>query len=227
MTSYFVYGEIMMLKRSSPKWHQKRTCEHWGYNWPSEVNDLYTDASNIILSALKSADIIGIMDPQNDIASKIDYSKESWSIDLDYLRDSGVNREFKNITDHMLFRSEAFGRPDNFKSILSGRSLNIITPHVERLENRNLSKLFESDVTFTHHPDNINLNNREEFISGFKNINSDVVLIGCGLQKDYATILRDRHDKIALDVGALLDAWSGIDSRPWFKPGGQQDYLLI
>jgi UDP-N-acetyl-D-mannosaminuronic acid transferase (WecB/TagA/CpsF family) len=52
-------------------------------------------------------------------------------------------------------------------------------------------------------------------------------LVGCGLQKDYVSYLRYNHNKIAIDVGAMLDAWAGIYSREWFKKGGKQDYLLI
>ena len=37
--------------------------------------------------------------------------------------------------------------------------------------------MFEADVTFTHHPFNINLRNRDEFIDSFKHIKSDVVLV--------------------------------------------------
>jgi UDP-N-acetyl-D-mannosaminuronic acid transferase (WecB/TagA/CpsF family) len=127
----------------------------------------------------------------------------------------------------MLPRSKEFGSIDNFKEILQGKSLNIISPNTKLLEEKNLNKLLDSEVTFTYHPNSINLRNRDEFIESFKDIKSDVVLVGCGLQKDYVSYLRYNHNKIAIDVGAMLDAWAGIYSREWFKKGGKQDYLLI
>ncbi len=51
--------------------------------------------------------------------------------------------------------------------------------------------------------------------------------MGIGLQKDYGVILRDECGKIAIDMGATMDAWAGIKSRAWFKEGGKQDYLLL
>ena len=59
------------------------------------------------------------------------------------------------------------------------------------------------------------------------NKEKDVVLLGVGLQKDYGVILRDEFGKIALDMGATMDAWAGIISRPWFNKGQSQEYLLM
>ena len=53
------------------------------------------------------------------------------------------------------------------------------------------------------------------------------MLLGVGLQKDYGVILRDEFGKIALDMGATMDAWAGIISRPWFNKGQSQEYLLM
>ena len=58
-------------------------------------------------------------------------------------------------------------------------------------------------------------------------IKEDVVLLGVGLQKDYGVILRDEFGKIAIDMGATMDAWSGIISRPWFNKGQSQEHLLL
>lgn len=220
-------GEIHFLNRTSPPEHQKRGCDDWGYKYPSEVNQFYEDSSAIILNALRNSDIIGIMDKNNDIAKRITYKESIWSITTNFLQNSGVDVSNLVVCDHMLPRMEEFGKPENFKEILQGKSLNIISPNTEILKDKNLSKLFDADVTFTHHPYNINLRNRDEFITGFKNIKSDVVLVGCGIQKDYVSYLRYNHNKVAIDVGALLDAWSGIISRPWFTKGGKQEYLVL
>lgn len=220
-------GEIHFLNRTSPPEHQKRGCDEWGYKYPSEVNEFYEDSSAIILNALRNSDIIGIMDKDNDIAKRITYKESIWSITTEFLESNGIDTNNLIITDHQLPRMEEFGKPENFKEILQGKSLNIISPNTEILKDKNLSKLFDAEVTFTHHPYNINLRNRDEFIDGFKNIKSDVVLVGCGIQKDYVSYLRYNHNKVAIDVGALLDAWAGIISRPWFTKGGKQEYLVL
>ena len=64
-------------------------------------------------------------------------------------------------------------------------------------------------------------------IKSFEKIKEDVVLLGVGLQKDYGVILRDEFGKIAIDMGATMDAWAGIISRPWFNKGQSQEYLLM
>lgn len=220
-------GEIHFLNRTSPPEHQKRGCDEWGYKYPSEVNQFFDDSSTIIKNALRNSDAIGIMDKTNEIARSITYKESVWSITTEFLETNGININDLIVMDHMLPRMAEFGRPDNFKEILQGKSLNIISPNTEILKTKNLDKLFEADVTFTHHPYNINLRNRDEFINSFKNIKSDVVLVGCGIQKDYVSYLRYNHGKVAIDVGALLDAWSGIISRPWFKSGSKQQYLVL
>jgi len=220
-------GEIYFLNRNSPPQHQQRGCREWGYNYPNELDKFYDDSSKIILNGIINSDVIGIMDKSNDIAKSINYKEEKWSIKETLLKDKGIDISNLVICDHMLSRAEEFGRPDNFKEILQGKSLNIISPNTEILKTKNLDKLFERDVTFTHHPYNVNLRNRDEFIKSFENIKSEVVLVGCGIQKDYVSYLKYNNNKIAIDVGALLDAWSGLLTRPWFRKNGKQDYLVL
>ncbi len=83
------------------------------------------------------------------------------------------------------------------------------------------------DGGFTHHSQGVNFRNRDEFLKSFEKIKEDVVLLGVGLQKDYGVILRDEFGKIAIDMGATMDAWSGIISRPWFNKGQSQEHLLV
>ena len=225
--SRFGDGEIKVLNRNLPDWHQKRGCKNWGYIYPTQVNQLYDDASLVLLNAIKNSDVIGLMDSNNDISKQINYKQSVWSIGEDFLELNGIDTVNLQIADHMLPRSEEFGKPKNFREILQGKSLNIISPNVDKLKTKNLSKLLDSEVTFTHHPNSINFRNRNEFIESFKNIKSDVVLVGCSLQKDYVVYLRHNHDKIAIDVGAMLDAWAGLETRPWFKKGGKQEYLVL
>jgi len=220
-------GEIYFLNRNSPPEHQQRGCNDWGYNYPNDVNKFYDDAGRILINGIQNSDVIGIMDKNNDISKSINYKEEKWSIKKSLLEENDVDISNLIICDHMLPRNEKFGKPENFKEILQGKSLNIISPNTDILKTKNLSKMFDAEVTYTHHPYNVNLRNRDEFIQSFEKIKSDVVLVGCGIQKDYVSYLRYNHNKIAIDVGALLDAWSGLLTRPWFGKGGKQEYLVL
>jgi hypothetical protein len=115
----------------------------------------------------------------------------------------------------------------NFKKILDGEDLHIISPNKKLLESKKLDEILECNVSITEHPYSINFNNRDEFIKNFKNIKENVVIYGCGLQKDYGIILRDDFGKIAIDMGATIDAWAGIISRVWFNKNNKQNHLLL
>jgi hypothetical protein len=225
--SRFGDGEIHAFNRSFEPQFEMRGCREWGYQYPSQINVYYDDTKKVILNSLKYSDMIGLMDGDNDIFKGRNLNKQNWSFSKKSLNDNGIDTSKFLITDHMLPRSEKFGKIENFKEILQGKTLNIISPNTEKLKQKNLSKLLDADVTFTYQPNSINLRNRDEFIQNFKNIKSDVVLVGCGLQKDYVVYLRHNYGKVAIDVGALLDAWAGIQSRPWFQHGGKQNYLML
>ena len=127
----------------------------------------------------------------------------------------------------MLSRHKEFGSVEGIRDILQGKSVNIITPHKNILESKNLSNLLQTEVKITEHPFSINFNNRDEFVQNLKNIEEPVVLLGIGLQKDYGIYLKENYGKIVLDMGATLDAWSGLITRPWFHKGNRQSYLMI
>lgn len=225
--SRFGDGEIHALNRNFEPQFEFRGCSEWGYKYPQQIQQYYDDCTDVILNSIKHSDVIGLMDRNNQIAKSMVYKEDVWSIKSEFLDSNGIDTSKLIVADHMLPRSKEFGKIENFKEILQSRSLNIISPNTEKLKNKNLGRLLDAEVTFTHQPNSINLRNRNEFIEGFKNIKSDVVLVGCGLQKDYVVYLRHNYGKIAIDVGALLDAWAGIISRPWFTKGGKQEYLVL
>lgn len=220
-------GEINLINKNSSIEHQIRKCKDWDYVYPDEVELMYTHANQILMNAIRYSDIISIMDKGNDIAKLINYKEHKWSIKTSVLEANQIDVSNLKITDHMLSRDIRFGKPENFKDILQGRSLNIISPNTEKLKTKNLGKLLDSDVTFTHHPYSVNFKNRNDFMKEFSRIKSDVVLVGTGNIKDYVVYLKHNYGKVAIDAGAMLDAWAGIRSRPWFHKGGKQEYLVL
>lgn len=219
-------GEIYILKKKSYPQFEKRACNEWGYKYPEEVQYLYMDGSKIIADSLISSDVIGIMKRDCDIV-KINYSEDTWSIEKNLLESIGVNIKNLQICDHQISRQKILGSVSGMSEILQGRSVTIISTNTELLEKKNLENLLKCEVSLVHHSHNINLRNRQDFIENFDKIKSKVVLLGVGLQKDYTTILKNTHGKIAIDMGATMDAWAGIYSRPWFKKGGLQEHLII
>ena len=166
------------------------------------------------------------MDPKTKIVS-VAYSYNVWSIEKFKAELWGTDLKNMKVCDHMIARSRQLGSIESMKNILNGSAVNIVSPNVEELKQRKLENKLEVEVGFTNHSHSINFRNRDEFLKSFENIKEDVVLLGVGLQKDYGVILRDEFGKIALDMGATMDAWAGIISRPWFNKGQSQEYLLM
>ena len=219
-------GEIHILNKNGYEQFNKKICNQWGYKYPEQIEQVYEDAGNVIKDAFIKSDLIGLMDKNCKIVN-LNYNPHHWSLKKDMVQSWGLNVNDLQICDHMLSRQKMFGSIEGMKDILQGNSLHIITPYVERMKQRKIDELLGVDVTYTLHPETINFNNRNEIIESFSEIESSVVLMGIGLQKDYGVILRDRFNKIAIDMGATMDAWSGIKSRPWFGKGGKQDYLVV
>jgi len=219
-------GEIHILNKNGYEQFNQRMCKNWGYKYPDELEQVYEDAGNIIRDAFTKSDLVGLMDKNCKIIN-LNYNPHHWSLKKEMVQSWGVDVEKLQICDHMLARQKVLGSIEGMKDILQGNSVHIITPYVGRMKEREIDKLLDVDVTYTSHPQSINFNNREDIIESFSEIKANVVLMGIGLQKDYGVILRDRFNKITIDMGATMDAWSGIKSRPWFGKGGKQDYLVV
>lgn len=219
-------GEIFILNRNSSASFLKKNLNEWGYEYPTEIDNFYNDANKILKKSLIESDLVGLMNSKCDIVS-IDYQKSVWSIKKDLVRSFGVNPDNLQICNHMISRTKSLGSVEGFKSVIQGNDFHVITSHSEIMKQKKLDELFNVNITYTDHPSEINFNNRDEFVDNFKNIKEQIVIMGVGLQKDYGVILRDNHNKISLDMGATMDAWSGVISRPWFVKGNKQDYLTI
>lgn len=220
-------GEIFILNRNASNEFLVKNLREWGYKYPEQIDDFYNDANKVLQNAFVKSDIIGIMNPNDKVTKKIGYNKKVWSLDNKTVESFGISPSDLKICNHMISRSPEVGSVKGFKDIIQGNGFHIITSHSESMKRKNLDELFEVNITYTDHPSNINFNNRDEFVDNFKNIKEQIVIMGVGLQKDYGVILRDKHNKISLDMGATMDAWSGVISRPWFRKGQLQDYLII
>ena len=220
-------GEIYIINGNGTDEFKKKICRNWGYSYPDQVEKGYSEIRKILIDSMVKSDIIGFMDKNTKTLPPNFYRENTWSLPTTFLTDIGRDLLTTQICDHMIARSNELGNIHNFKEILNGKDLHIISTNKSKLESKNLSKILECNVKITDHPTEININNRDEFIRELSNIKEPVVIYGTGLLKDYGVYLRDNFGKVTLDLGATMDAWSGIISRPWFGKNNKQDYLVI
>lgn len=212
-------GELGVLRRNLSSTQEKRMCINWNYKYPRELDLAYNKLGATIFRAFDS-NVIGLMDNETIESMNMLKFKRRWAV-----TEAEANRfciADKLICNHIVARSKELGSMEAMKGLLNGKDLHVISIRTRELQH--LSKSLDCKVTFTDH-NNINLQNRSEILKSFDQIEASVVVFATGLMKDYGVILRDQFGKIAIDMGATVDAWAGIESRIWFKPGGLQDYL--
>lgn len=211
-------GEIFLLNDSGNDNFKQKIAKLWGFPLTefSSHRELFCE---YIKLAIRESDYLGVLDFNNEICTSRKFIKHGWSISYKKLQQ--LELPIPKCCDHQLPRSPYFGNPYNFKNILQGRDLNIITPN-NTLNCKKLSNILDANVTVT-----ISNNNRQDLINSLENIDEPVVLYGTSLTGKDVGVLLKRKGKITLDFGATLDGWAGIESRPWFKSGNIQEYCVI
>lgn len=209
-------GEIYLLNNNAPQSLVERICRLWGVDI-SDYQNYRKKVCDQIHCAIDQSDILGIMDPNNELSKKMVIKPEIWSIRQKYLIENNIR--IPVCCDHQFPRSKLFGDPNNLKDVFNGENINIVTPNTSLKVNK-LQEILQCNVSVT-----LCTNNREELLKKIKDIKEYIVLYGVSITaKDLGVILK-QDEKMALDFGATIDAWSGIVSRPWFK--GEQNYCLI
>ncbi len=211
-------GEIYILNDNAPDSLKQRIANLWGYH-VSEYPKMRQKYVEQLLTTIRETDILGIMDFNNVENINRKFYKHIWSLPISKLNKLNVPEPV--CCDHKLPRSKLFGDPNNFKHIICGEPINIITPN-KSLDIDKLSNILQTNVSVT-----LIDNDREKLINKTRDIKENVVLYGVSITaKDLGVILK-KQNKIAIDFGATLDAWAGIQSRPWFKDGNIQEYCVI
>jgi len=112
-------------------------------------------------------------------------------------------------------KQDSIGNPRNIDSFLQGRETCIITSNgPEILEN--LKKFTSIKFNLISLPYFLTMDAFQEQLRRME-IPEDLVLWGYGPAKNIGVYLRDKFGKICIDMGAVLDAWSGKNTRPSFK----------
>jgi len=217
-------GEIFILKRNGSNSFLSRGMSNWGFKYPNEINYFYDSWGEVLKNAFTKSDVVGVMNKNHNIPG-LNFS--DWMIPKDFFSSVGYNCDTLKICNHLVSRSKDLGSVEGVKNLIQGNDFHIISTNVSIMKRNKLNEVFGVNIGYTEHSKNVNFENRSDFIKKFKDIKEDIVFLGVGLQKDYGVILRDEYGKICIDMGATMDAWSGIISRPWFRKGSIQDHLLI
>lgn len=211
-------GEIYILNNNVPDFLKHKIASLWNFDAKDfdKMRNMYYEQ---ILTALRESDIIGIMDLKNEVSQKLKCDKRIWSLPITFLEDCNI--PIPVCCDHQLPRSKLFGDPNSLKHILNGTPINIITPNTN-MDVYKLCNLLQTDVSIT-----LITNDRDNLINKVQDIKETVVLYGVSITaKDLGVILK-KNNKIAIDFGATLDAWAGIQTRPWFREGNIQQHCVI
>jgi len=212
-------GELNILRNRLTSYLENYFRKVCGYRDPYQG---LAECRKILLKTLNEADVIGVMG-NNEITKKLP-NVEKWKFDQKFIAES---KRQKNLiaVDNMIVRGPILGDVKKLKEIINGRPICIVTGIADKLKENNISDHLETDVRLIKTQWGIQLHNRESIFKELNTINEDIVLVGCSLiGKDFCTYLR-KKGKICLDVGATLDAWAGIITRPWFR--NIQSHCLI
>lgn len=224
-------GELNMLKpdKKQNKQFISKLLQRMG-TWPDSQSEKkkYLDIYiNMMVEAIKSADIVGIgteyiTSERHGISASVD----NWNITNSDIQEHGIFLENKHICDHRLHLSDDFGNVNNLKKILNGRPIHIIGHYVDYLQENKLHELLECPISYTVSPE-MYYKNRKSVEGNLPNIKEQIILIGSGgVGKTVGKILKEKYGKIVIDVGSLLDAWAGVYTRPWFGKLNEDGTLI-
>tara|TARA_B110000285_G_scaffold61350_1_gene70559 strand:- start:3331 stop:4098 length:768 start_codon:yes stop_codon:yes gene_type:complete len=193
----------------------------------SNYKEVLKRVKNELIECFNNSDMAGIMNENPlEYGVRIAYRPKSWSIPIEVAKNMGMSN--KNVTSHLLSRGTELGDPNNFKKILNGKPIHIISPNTEHLIKNNLSKILGCEITYTRItriPNNV-IYDTDILIKELDKIKESIVIFGCGAGgKWIGNYLKTKHGKVCLDFGATLDGWAGKITRKWFAD--TQKHLVI
>lgn len=222
--SYIRFGDGEILIMNDKKHHEQfqgRVCGQCGLEYPKDVDKAFSIYREILWNTFIKSDMIGI----SNFINKISF-QQGWSLKKSIVNERNINIDELLIATHILPRHPNMGEMNGMKNLIQGNDIHIISPNKDLLIKNKIDKKLGVNITYTDHT-KINYGNRDTLIESFKDIKENIVLYGTSLNKDYGIILRDKHGKISIDMGSVLDAWSGLGTRPEYREGNKHSYLTI
>ena len=219
-------GEVwLLLERLNPT-RLLRIKKEWLVT-DSNYKQVLKRVKNELIECFNNSDMAGIMNENPlEYGVRLEYRPDLWSMPIEVAKNMGMSNN--NVTSHLLSRGAELGDPNNFKKILNGKPIHIISQNTEHLIENNLSKILGCEITYTRItriPNNV-IYDTDILIKELDKIKESIVIFGCGAGgKWIGNYLKARHGKVCLDFGATLDGWAGRITRPWFVDS--QKHLVI
>lgn len=177
-------------------------------------------AREIISYSIKNSDYIGLTVPGKNA--------NYYSISKDILNRYNINTNSLRTISSLFPREESFGSLESFKEIIQGNAVHFVTSNVQRFKDNKIHELLGVSVTYTDisgNPVMADATMLKRIKKDIINTTAPIILFGGGYGvKSLIPWSAKELGKISIDVGSVLDAWSGYQSRHMFLEN-QYHYL--
>ena len=176
---------------------------------------------NQLISSIKNSQYLGIPNIENFN----DQWKLIYHLKIKVLNYYDIDVDKLKICDATINRSPEIGDISNFKNLINNNPIHIITSRENELKNiSKIHNILNVPITYTslNHAEGSNTERsffqRNVLLKKIRNIKEHIILYGLGGgAKNICNVLRSDYGKCAIDMGSVLDAWSGIISRPKYN----------
>lgn len=169
-------------------------------------------AREIISYSIKNSDYIGLTVP--------DKNTNYYSISKDILKKYNIDSTKLKTISSLFPIEESFGSLKSFKEIIQGNAVHFVTSNVQRFKDNKIHKLLGVKVTYTDISGNPVMSDTgvlERIKKDIIGTAAPIILFGGGYGvKSLIPWSAKELGKISIDVGSVLDAWSGYQSRHMF-----------
>ena len=180
-----------------------------------------------VIYALQNSSHIGIWDIDNVIHTNTFRNfclfMHSYPVHKELLDECNVDTS--RLTSVLANRNKIFSNPLEFKNILNGQPIHIMTSNEDHLKNvTKIHEILDTEVSYTNvTPVKGNwlthsFANQAYLYDRCKDIKEHIILYGLGGgAKNIPSHLYKNYGKCVIDMGAVLDGWSGKITRPYMK----------
>ena len=159
-----------------------------------------------VIEAIKKSNYVGLTVPGKDEAF--------YGIDESILQRNGIDTNVLVNIDSLFSRSKDFASLPSVRSLIDGNDVHIVTNNVNAFIKSEISKKLRCNVTYTDLSHDRAYVLRDKIKEDISNTSTKIILFGGGATiKDLVPWAAKNYGKIAIDVGSVLDPWSGTPSR--------------
>lgn len=163
-----------------------------------------------IISTIKNSDYIGLNVPHKQ--------EFLYGISSNVLAKNGIDVKELNVVNSLFPRMPEFGSIEGFKSIIGNHPIHFITSNARAFKQRRINELLKTEITYTDISGDRSYKYRDKVKHDIEHTDAKLIFFGGGGGiKDLIPWAATEHGKIAIDVGSIMDPWSGTQSRPVYE----------